>query len=333
MEEKIWNCIVKRLNGTETPESKAVLDVWLAENEANRKKYMEAKSIWELSTTIDQEEPALSFRLFSAQLEPKIELIPKKPKLFWKYGIAATITAVLLISGWYHVNYNGAKDQINWIVKRAEAGQVIKVSLPDRSTVWLNSDSEISFASEFNEQPSRLVKLSGEAYFEVKHNQKHPFVVKSNHLTTTVYGTSFSVSAYRNELRSSVAVNSGKVGVAATDKRHLSSSIMLLPNDQLIFNSKSKRFSKSNIAKGDVNAWTKRELVFEQTPLQEVVNTLSRTYKVTINTSQITGANCRLTARFKNQPLPIILKVLKLSLHIQSTQVKQTIYLKGGNCM
>lgn len=334
MEEKIWNGIVKRLSGVETRESKAELDHWLAENELNQEKYNEAKSIWDLSAHIEQEEPGLPFQLFSAQLSPLTKNKPEKTISFWKYGIAATITAVLLIGGLYAYKNNQSKNQaINWVVKRAELGKMIKVTLPDSSVVWLNSDSEMSYASTFTDQPSRLIKLSGEAYFEVKHDQKHPFVVKSGALTTTVYGTSFSIRAYANEAKTAVAVNSGKVGVLGADPLHENAPIMLLPNDQLTYDLKHKKSIKSTITNSDVDAWTKGTLVFEQTPITEVVQTLARKYQVKIDASKITSSGCKLTARFNNQPIAAVLKALQLSLHIQSTQVAQTIYLKGGNCM
>ena len=334
MEEKIWNCIVKRLSGVETIESKTLLDLWLAENELNQEKYNQSKSIWELSAHVSHEEPEVSFQSFSAQLMPLTENKHEKSTSFWKYGIAASITAILLMGGLYAYKNNQTKNQpINWIVKRAEAGKMMKLILPDSSAVWLNSASEISYASTFANQPSRVVKLSGEAYFQVKHDQKHPFVVKSGALTTTVYGTSFSIRAYANEANTSVAVNSGKVGILGADQIHKDAPIMLLPNDQLTYNLKNKKTIKSTIANGDVDAWTNGVLVFEQAPIAEVVQTLSRKYKVKIDTSKIAGANCRLTARFNNQPLTAILKAIRLSLQIQSTQVEQTIYLKGGNCM
>lgn len=333
MEDKIWSCIVKRLNAAETTDSKSTLDLWLAESELNRNKYKEAKSIWELSSKIQPEEPEEPFHQFATQLVPQPEISSKRITLFWKYGIAAAITALFLMSGLYYRNNQQKNQETDWIVKRADLGQMIKISLPDSSTVWLNSGSQISFASTFSNQPSRLVKLIGEAYFEVKHNQKHPFIVKSKTLTTTVYGTSFSIKAYQNESVTAIAVNSGKVGVLGADQRNKDLAIMLLPNDQLVYNDKNKSFIKSNIANGDVNSWTKGALVFEQATIEEVVQTLARKYNVKMDATQISGSGCRLTARFNNQPIQVVLKALKLSLQIRSTQVGQTIYLKGGNCM
>lgn len=326
--------MLKRLTGMETADSKLFLDGWLTEDAANIQKYNEAKSIWELSGQLQPEVPEVSFQQFKKPLELTSENKVGKGIAFWKYGIAAGLAGIFLLMGLYYYKLNPPHAHAeNWIVKKAGAGEVIKVRLPDSSAVWLNSGTEISFAREFNDQEIRAVKLTGEAYFEVTHDKNHPFVVKSGQLTTTVYGTSFSVSAYENESKTTVAVNSGKVGVVGADKQHKKFSVMLLPNDKLSYSHKEGGLVKSLIINKDVNAWIAGNLVFEQTPLSEVFETLSRKYKVKINAESKLYAGCRLTARFNNQPIQAILKALRLSLNIQSKQIGETIYLKGGNCM
>lgn len=334
MEDQIWSCMLKRLTGTETADSKLFLDQWLTADTANIQKYKEAKSIWELSGQLKPEVPEVSFQQFKGQLELTSENKVRKGFAFWKYGVAATLAGIFLLAGIYYSKLNpGDTRAENWIVKKAAAGKVIKIRLPDSSAVWLNAGSEISFSPEFNDQEIRTVKLTGEAYFEVSHDKNHPFIVKSGQLTTTVYGTSFSVRAYENETKTTVAVNSGKVGVAGADQQHKNFSVMLLPNDKLSYSNKGGRLVKSLIVNKDVNGWIEGDLVFEQTPLSEVLETLSRKYKVKINAEKKSYAGCMLTARFNNQPIQSVLKALRLSLNIQSKQIGETIYLEGGNCM
>lgn len=332
MEEKIWNCITKRLTGTETERSRSFLDQWLAEDARHTQQYDEAKSLWELTALLKAGEPDLPFN----QFQDRVGLTQSGSKQFnfWKYGIAAGLTAVFLLIGLYQYKLN--RDNIGAgqvIVKKADAGQLIKVNLPDGSVVWLNSGSEISFAKHFKDKKVRRVKLIGEAYFDVKHDKSHPFVVKSGKLTTVVYGTTFSIRAYANETHTSVAVNSGKVGVMGADHRHNDLTVMLLPEDKLTYSNKEGIYAKSAISNSDADAWVRGDLIFEQTPLDEVFETLSRKYKVRIETEGKPYSACRLTARFNNQPLQVVLKTLGLSLNIQSKQIGQTIYLKGGNCM
>lgn len=331
MEDQIWECLLNRLNRTETAESKLILDRWLATNGANLKQYDEVKLIWELTGKIKPETPILPFNQFIEQLDAKPAPVTKKLG-FWKLGIAASLIGVFLFSALYY--YQSKQNQpLTWVVKKAVAGKMLKISLPDSSTVWLNSGSELSYVQQFTQQKLRAVNLKGEAYFEVKHDEEHPFVVKAEKLTTTVYGTSFSVRAYQNENLTSVAVNSGKVGVTETTNPKGNQPIMLLPNDQLSYNKSEGGFVKTTVANETVNGWIDGEIVFEQTSVDEVLETLGRKYNVKIETEGNTYTNCKLTARFKNEPIEAVLNVLKLSLNIKSTQIKQTIYLKGGNCM
>lgn|GEM_PF-1131458 len=340
MDDKIWSCILKRLTGTETPGSKLFLDQWLTEDAANLQKYNEAKIIWELTGHLKPGVPEVSFQQFkdSSRIAEEdsgtlTEKVGKKNS-FWRYGIAAALIGVFLLAGLYYYKFNSEEVQpVNWVVKKADAGKVIKISLPDSSTVWLNSGTEISFAREFNKQKLRMVKLTGEAYFEVRHDKNHPFVVRSGKLNTTVYGTSFSIRAYDNETKTLVAVNSGKVGVTGIDQQHKGFTVMLLPNDKLNYSNAEGEFLKTLIINKDVDSWVKGELIFEQTPLTEVFETLSRKYDIKVNTEGRSYAGCKLTARFNNQPLQAVLKALRLSLNIQSKQIGETIYLKGGNCM
>jgi transmembrane sensor len=332
MEEKTWNYIIKRLTGTETAGSKLFLDQWLAEDPKHLQQYDEAKSLWELTALLKTEEPDVPFN----QFHDHIGRMPggPNPSNFWKYGIAAALTAVFILTGLYH--YKLKPDHIEaeeMIVKKADAGKLIKIDLPDSSVVWLNSGSEISFAKHFKDKKVRAIKLTGEAYFDVTHDKSHPFVVTSGKLTTVVYGTSFSIRAYGNESHASVAVSSGKVGVMGADHRQKGLTVMLLPDDKLTYNNKDGLYIKSAITNSDADAWLRGDLIFEQTPLDEVFETLSRKYNVKIEAERKPYSACRLTARFNNQPLQVVLRTIGLSLNIRSKQIGQTIYLKGGNCM
>ncbi|EDM33928.1 putative anti-sigma factor [Pedobacter sp. BAL39] len=341
MEEKIWNGVLKRLTGTESPESALLLDEWLAADPAHQRQYREMEATWALSERITPEPPAVPFQQFTRQVaETKASdyETARRPAAarnsFWKYGVAASLALMCLLAGLFYDQWNsGKKPQEEWITRKAGLGKVIQISLPDSSQVWLNAGSQITFAKGFNGKKIRAIRLKGEAYFEVKHDHKHPFVVSSGSLKTTVYGTSFSVRAYDNEALTSVSVNSGKVGVSGEDQSHDKHTVMLLPNDKLNYSHRNHQFVKTTINNEDVNAWVKGELLFEQTPLTEVFETLARKYQVKIDTGTQDYKTCKLTARFGNQPIQVVLKAIHLSLNIHSTQIGNTIYLKGGNCM
>lgn len=326
MEDKIWLCIVKRLSFTETEESAKVLDSWINSDPAHQRQFREAKSLWEMSAMIQPEEPAdNATTLIQSHLIP-----PRKTpaKMFWKYSIAAALTGALLLAG-LHFFYQDKAQPEEWVIHKTAVGSVDSLTLPDKSTVWLNSGTEIRFRKNFSKEKLRAVQLKGEAYFDVQHDEKHPFVVSSGDFKTTVYGTSFNIRAYPNDAEMFVAVNSGRVGV-----QHLPSgntAIFLLPKDKLSL--RNGKLIKSKLEEADVSSWTQGELIFEQMPLNDVLATIARKYQVQIETGTQNFSDCKLTARFKDQPLSAILKTLNISMNIKSTQIGDTIYVKGGNCM
>jgi transmembrane sensor len=327
MEDILWNCIIKRLTDSETHESKLRLDSWLAEDASHIKQYEEARLLWNLNGQLKASVPKIQFKDLLNQHQD----IPDKKVIrlsaFWKYSIAASLALLLLVAVLSRsYNSNTKNEQVQeWVVKKADHGQITLVNMPDSSKIWLNSGTQIRYAKHFNKAKTRLIILTGEAYFDVHHDPSHPFVVKSTQLTTTVYGTSFNVRAYGNEEETSVIVNSGKVGVIPMKKN--AEATMLLPQDKLVY---AKGELLKSITNAQANSWLKGDIVFDQTPLPEVFKAISRKFNVNIKADASHYRYCKLTARFSNKPLSDVLKALKMSMNIRSIQKGTTIYLEGG---
>ncbi len=332
MEDIIWNCIIKRLADHETQVSKEKLDTWLSEASSNLEKYQEIKQLWHLTTLLprEQNEHPLSFNNYIINDDTSIKTAKVNKNRFYRFGIAASLIGVLSFAIYqYTIQKNQPRNE-EFLVKRANVGQLIRFVLPDSSKVWLNAGSEVKFSTQFSTAKLRKVYLRGEAYFEVKHDSLHPFVVESSRLITTVYGTSFSVRAYPGDVSSAVAVNTGKVGVLSTNTKN-SGPVFLLPTDQLLYNSKLNQFSRSTLKNEDVNSWIKGDLIFEQTPLTDVFESLSRKFNVQFNLNRDQYSGCKLTATFRNQSLTTILKTINMVMNIKSNQIDQIIYVEGGD--
>ncbi|TCD01130.1 FecR family protein [Pedobacter psychroterrae] len=328
MEDKIWNCIIKRLTGSETEASEQALNSWMEEDASHAQQYREACSLWSLTGEVRHiQSDTRVLELIKDRKAPASEKVAGI-RAIWKYGIAASLIVLFSVAAIFQYrNGNFKQDQVKeWVVKKAGPGKMILVEMPDGSKIWLNADSEIRFLKSFSQEKTRSVILNGEAYFDVSHDAAHPFVVKSAELTTTVYGTSFNVRAYSNEEETSVTVNSGKVGV--TSGKEGGNARMLLPQDKLTYG--DGKFTKTTVL-AEADGWTRGDLVFDQTPLDEVFETISRKYNVKIAEAKtLRYQDCRLTARFRNQSLVAVLKTLKLAMNINSKQTGTTIYLEGG---
>lgn len=156
-------------------------------------------------------------------------------------------------------------------------GGQFKLILPDKTSVWLNAESTLKFPTVFSGK-TRIVELTGEAYFEVAKNAKMPFKVISGTTTTEVLGTHFNINAYKNESLTKTTLLEGSVKVSNTKD-----SILLNPNQQAITTSTSQKIEISKeIDVDEVVAWKNGKFQFNNTDLQSIMRQLARWYDVEI---------------------------------------------------
>ena len=109
------------------------------------------------------------------------------------------------------------------------AGQRVNLDLPDGSNVWLNAGTKMQYPVSFM-TGKRDVILDVEAYFEVVHNEKTPFVVHTNTLDIEVLGTKFNVEGYSDKDDFEVTLMEGSVRVAS--RIGLGDTLMLKPDSK-----------------------------------------------------------------------------------------------------
>ena len=154
------------------------------------------------------------------------------------------------------------------------------LTLSDGTRVWLNADSELEFPVSFvgNE---RIVKLQGEAYFEVQRDVNKPFIVDANGLRTRVLGTSFNVKAYRDEQNVFTTLVKGSVAVEVLDNGNVPTSrVVLEPGMQAMWHEGSKAISVQPVNVANIAAWKDGRFIFTEEDIEVVLRTLSRWYGV-----------------------------------------------------
>ncbi|WP_421920945.1 FecR family protein [Marinifilum sp.] len=157
-------------------------------------------------------------------------------------------------------------------------GGEYQLTLMDGTRIWLNSNSKLRFPSEFG-SGLRIVELEGEAFFEVAKDSVHPFVVDVNKLQIKVLGTSFNVNAYSDSYEIVTTLVEGKVIV---DDTLFENKVLLLPNEQCIFNPISGKTLKQEVDTRIYTAWKDGRFVFENESLEDIMNRLSRWYDVEV---------------------------------------------------
>lgn len=196
----------------------------------------------------------------------------------------------------------------NDLIVSVERGQKASVVLPDSTVVWINSGSELRYTADFNTH-SRSVELTGEAFFNVAHHSESPFIVTSEDLNVTAYGTSFNVKAYPEDSFASVFLSKGKVKVSSN-----SGEIYLSPY-QLASYDKSKKFIEKSTLEDAllVTAWMENKIVLENQSLLEITNILSRQYNVGFQFENDRLKDYRYSGTINNMSLQSILEMISLT--------------------
>ena len=179
------------------------------------------------------------------------------------------------------LNYTTAKVQGEGMIyntMRIPVGGFYQLALSDGSKVWLYSMTEFRFPVAFTGE-ERKVYLTGEAYFEVAPNSKHPFIVVTEEgMEVKVYGTEFNMNTYQHGVVQTVLV-SGKVGIRvnATGKE-----VMLAPRQMAEYSEKTGMVRVEDTDPYRYIAWKDGEFVFERETIEEIMERLGRWYDVKV---------------------------------------------------
>jgi transmembrane sensor len=204
--------------------------------------------------------------------------------------------------------------------------QLKKVLLPDSSIVWLNSATHLSWHPEF--ATNREIVLSGEAFFQVRPDVQHPFVVKAGGTSTRVYGTSFNVSAYPEAGQLRISLKSGRIGVEY-DGREGKASKVLTAGQLLVYDKEMGSGQVMRQAPGEMDEWTAGRLLFYETPLKEALAQVEARYGIHIIYDHPLKDQT-ITARFENTALEKVLGHLSFGWDLHFVRKGDTLHVKEG---
>lgn len=239
----------------------------------------------------------------------RVEMYRSRYRLWSKALQYAAIVVLAFILGAVVTRYAG-KDAspVQFATVSVPDGQMGNVVLPDGTEVSLNSGSSLRYPDRF-EGGSRDVYFSGEAYFQVKSDETHPFFVHLDDYTVQVTGTSFNVCSYPG-LPVETALIEGKVSILD----HREKKVAELKPDQLFRYDPGNGKMKIHPVNTDVyTMWKDGKLFFDNQTLGHIAEKLERWYHVKIEFTDDRIREKRLTGTIlKNKPLDQILKILTL---------------------
>ena len=248
----------------------------------------------------------------------------------WRYYAAAAVLLLVLAGGIYLYLQ---PEQHN--VFAARNGERKSVRLPDGSQVIINSGSTLSLSEDFD-VTDREVTLEGEVYFDIRSNEKKPFIIHTKASEVKVLGTAFNVRAYPSEETEVASLVRGAIQVRIKTDTGFSGEYLLKPMQKMIINKTSEvgkdktvqaekktRILPARIDSIQVNkifdevvetAWTKNKLVFDNETLLEAAARMQQWYGIEIRIENDSLKNLLYTASFEGETLEKVLEAIQFSI-------------------
>lgn len=205
-----------------------------------------------------------------------ISITPLLKKIF---RIAAIILLLILPFFTYYVGHQRVEQQFAKVIMEAPDGSQLDLTLPDGTSVRLNSGSRLSYSQGYGIVDRKLT-LSGEGYFKVHHSDKLPFIIKTKGLVLQDIGTEFNIRDYKEDEQASVNLFHGSVEIH-NEVLH-SKSVFLNPGESLTLNKRTGKVLKTK-NDADMNpAQAMNDLNFINMRIDDIAKLLSRSYGIKI---------------------------------------------------
>lgn len=287
---------------------------WIDASDANRREFFQERKLWDMLLLNSPETMALSAPNLTVGKTDKTHSRKKWILEFSK--IAAVFIIAICIGGWLTLKYS--EEPQAWNTIEVPIGQRACLHLADGTRVWLNAKSRFTFPDKFK-KGLREVKLDGEAVFDVVHNEKSTFVVKTKRFNVRVLGTKFNIYAYDNSSVFETALVRGKVML---EKRaSMEKPIELKPNQMGVYHDETGTIEIKTIDTKESLYWTEGVYSFNNQPLSCIIQRLERYYEVSISVKHPDILNYKFTGKFRySDPIDIILEVIKKSKFFKYTK-------------
>ncbi|MDJ1480662.1 DUF4974 domain-containing protein [Cytophagaceae bacterium YF14B1] len=291
-----------------------------------------------LDTNLTQEENQKIIKeILFAEQEPESK--PLTPAISFRLRIAASIGLLLactLVTWIGRSKWLAIIDPVHTITVLTKPGEKKKVKLPDNTWVWLNSGSSLSYPDVFRDS-LRIVRLSGEAHFDVTHNADQPFIVETNQLSVRVLGTVFNVKAYAKDKKTETALIRGSVLVKVHDLPNR--KVVLHPSEKLVVYPKMKmdtgsdstlqleKINHTESANSVVETdWTQNRLSFTNESFEQIAADMERWYGVKITFENEEIKQSRFTGSVSSRTsLWTVLETLKLTRQFSYKKMKDNL--------
>ena len=296
-----------RLN---TDDKKKVIE-FLLKNPSSRKEYHKIKAA----------HVAASMRRENSGTVQDLE---KNNSIRQLYKYAAAIALFIALLGYALKTFDSDSAVSSMKLVATAHAQNKNVVLPDGTMVTINSNTRLSYPSKFT-GVTREVVLEGEAFFDVVENEEVPFIVKTHAgMDIKVLGTTFNVKSYPEDARIETTLVTGKVEVV---ERNDNKTVFLYPSQRATYMKGDDKLIIDKVNTEKYVSWKDGKLMYNETPMSEVISGLERMYNVTFEINSKELLKYKYNGVFDNLSLEEAINLLELSSPIKCTINKNHVKL------
>ncbi|WP_394222078.1 FecR family protein [Alteromonas gracilis] len=321
---------ISRLDRGLNSDEKVALDVWLSESNAHRQALLDAASLWDDMSVLN--ELSGLFPQPTSRQRTKKGSMPKTAV----WGIAATFLVMAIAVGVVvQRTWLNTPPELAAVSQKVQTGvgEQKNVTLADGSKLHLNTNSIVTV--DFSSTGRNIVLLKGEAHFEVAHDKSRPFSVTAGNNTVTAVGTAFNMQ-YVDDNAFELVVTDGKVLVKDRFKASSNESLFtkrpVAEEGLLMFAGEKatvqgKVEARESMTQNDIDddlAWQQGMIVFKGEPLEAVLAEIGRYTPVRFNVSDESLRKRRVAGYFKVGDIEGLLSALKNSFNIDYEKVTET---------
>ena len=322
----------KYYNGTASDDERREVLAWVDASSANKEEFLQREADFVFGNLPDSE-PSQAAR---AQIMHVVE--PKRKRLRILNAVASA-AAIFVVGAfiWVLHDNNRLNDQVASLTAqnqkliaipelvqgesvlsyKVNPGVKGTIVLPDGSEVILNSASTLRTPARF-ENGKRVVELEGEGYFKVESNPDWPMYVRTSRgVTVKVTGTEFNLSTYSDDAALKLTLVRGKVSLLDEKSE---TEVVVREKEEVVVGARAQ-LEKPTRKTADMKlntSWKDGYLVFDNTPIREVIKKMERWYGVDITVADARVMNNTFTASFRSESLQQVLTLLDITCSIKS---------------
>jgi transmembrane sensor len=320
--------IAKYLAGEALPDEAIMLDEWLQQSPENEAYFMASKQVLQIKTN-----PVNTEKMYAGiltEITHQNKTLAQKPvqikTFFTLWGVAASLFILAFIGLMVKVYVNKNTALPDELI--ASADVIKETVLNDGTKVALNKHATLTVVGDFNNKQRKL-KLEGEAFFEVVHDDEKPFVIDAGGINIIDVGTAFNVRALPQSDSVFVDVTEGIV-----ELMNESVYLRLEQNQSAVYIRSSNQLIASGFANPNINAYQTKAFKFKSLTLIEVVEAVNSVYGMSIAIDNPKLNSCKITVDFNNDSVETIVSIIAETLDLSYHKNANGVYvLTGSSCV